>query len=72
MLEKIILETKDIQTDSITRLLDLSDTLMKSKPELTERTEELCLIDSAKISLEQSRLIHDLIINISEAIKGGK
>lgn len=72
MLEKIILETKDIQTDSITRLLELSDTLMKCKPEVTEKIEELCLIDSAKITLEQSRLIHDLIINISDAIKGGK
>ena len=72
MLEKIILETKDIQTDSIVRLITLSDTLMKCKPEVAEKIEELCLIDSAKVSLEQSKLIHNLIINISEAIKGGK
>lgn len=72
MLEKILLEQKDIQTDSIAKLLELYEYLMASKPEPKEEMKPSCFIDSAKYGLEQSMLIHDLIINISEAIKGGK
>lgn len=72
MLESIIREQKDIQIDSIGRLLELASYLTNAKPELGERIEETCFVDTAKTTLEQARTIHDLIINISEIIKGGK
>lgn len=72
MLEEIVKEQRELQVDSIGRLLELSGFLTTDKPLPTEKIEENCFIDMAKNSLEQSRLIHDLIINITEMIKGGK
>ncbi len=71
MLEEIVKEQREIQVDSIGRLLELTYFLTNSKPEQVDRIEENCFIDISKNSLEQSRLIHDLIINLSEVIKGG-
>ncbi len=72
MLEEIVKEQRELQVDSIGRLLELGGFLTNAKPEPTEKIEETCFVDMAKNSLEQSRLIHDLIINISEIIKGGR
>lgn len=72
MLEEIIKEQRELQIDSIGRLLQLSNFLINNNTEPTEKVEENCLVDTAKVNLERSRLIHDLIINISEIIKGGK
>lgn len=72
MLEEIVKEQRELQVDSIGRLLELNGFLTTEKPVPIERIEENCFIDMAKNSLEQTRLIHDLIINISEIIKGGK
>lgn len=72
MLEEIVKEQRELQVDSIGRLLELSGFLTTEKPLPVEKIEESCFIDVAKNSLEQSRLIHDLIINISEMIKGGR
>lgn len=71
MLEEIVKEQREIQVDSIGRLLELTYFLTNAKPEQVDRIEENCFIDIAKNSLEQSRLVHDLIINLSEVIKGG-
>lgn len=72
MLEEIVKEQREIQVDSIERLLELGGFLTNAKPEPVERVDESCFMDMVKNSLEQSRLIHDLIINLSEVIKGGK
>ena len=72
MLEEIIKEQRELQVDSIGRLLELHKFLINKDPKPIDRIEETCFTDMAKNSLEQTRLIHDLIIDISEIIKGGK
>ncbi len=72
MLEEILKEQKDVQINSIGRLQDLGIVLNNINPENGEKVEEHSLIDVAKTNLERSRMIHNLIINISEIIKGGK
>lgn len=71
MLEKLVVEEKEIQNDTIERLLGLSKIYMDSNPELEKEEKENCILDTAKLNVEKAKLIHDLVINLSNAIQGG-
>lgn len=71
MLEKIILEEKEIQADTIERLLSLGKALTNVEPNLEKEESNGCLVDIAKLNLQKARLINDLVINLSDTIQGG-
>lgn len=72
MLEKIVLEEKEIQGETIERLLGLSKIFMNSAPEIDKEEKESCILDTANLNLAKSKLIRDLVVNLSTTIQGSK
>lgn len=72
MLEEIIMKEKEIQQDTIDRLLNLNRVLTGNEAEVEKEEKNVCLMDVASMNLRKAELIHDVIINISGVIQGGR
>lgn len=70
MLKELMEEQKTIELESIGRLMDLEKFLTSENKEIEAQGSEECMADVMKLNLERSKIIHDLIINISRIIKG--
>lgn len=72
MLEEIVKEQKDIQIDTLKRLQELHKVLLGGVPNCDKEDKSDSIMENTKSNLERTRFIHDLVINIQEAIQGGK
>lgn len=73
MLEKIILEEKEIEQETIDRLLNLIKVLNGNESDLEKESNgKSNILGIAEINLAKSKLILDLVNNISDLVQGGK
>lgn len=72
MLEEIIMKEKEIQQDTIDRLLNLNKVFTGNEAGVEKEEKNVCLMDVASTNLRKAELIHDVIINISGVIQGGR
>ena len=72
MLEEIIMKEKKIQQDTIDRLLNLNKVLTGNEVGVEKEEKNVYLMDVASMNLRKAELIHDVIINISGVIQGGR
>ena len=73
MLEEIIMKEKEVEQDTLDRLLNLKKVLTGNNPEpVKEEKAKNCLMDEVSDNLQKSQIIHDLVIDISTSIQGGR
>ena len=72
MLEKLAFEIKSTNTETISNLLSILKVLGGSNTDEIKESNETCIMETLSNDLEQSKLIHDLVINLSNMIQGGK
>lgn len=73
MLEEIIMKEKEVQQDTLDRLLNLNKVLTGNEGDpVKEERANNCLMDDAQTNLRKAQIIHDLVINISDIIQGGR
>lgn len=73
MLEEIIMKEKEVEQDTLDRLLNLKKVLTGNNPEpVKEEKTKNCLMDEVSDNLQKSQIIHDLVIDISSSIQGGR
>lgn len=72
MLEEIIKEQKEIQIDTLKRLQELHRGLLNNVPNCDKEDKSDSIIENAKSNLERTKFIQALVMNIQEAIQGGK
>ena len=73
MLEEIIMKEREVQQDTLDRLLNLNKVLTGNNPD-PEKEEKVknCLMDEAQDNLIKAQVIHDLVIKISDVVQGGR
>lgn len=72
MIEKLAFEIKSNNAETICNLLSILKVLGGSNTDEVKVINETCIIETLSNDLEQSKLIHDLVINLSNMIQGGK
>ena len=73
MLEEIIMKENEVEQDTLDRLLNLKKVLTGNNPEpVKEEKTKNCLMDEVSDNLQKSQIIHDLVIDISSSIQGGR
>lgn len=72
MTEKLAFEIKSNNAETICNLLSILKVLGRSNTDEVKEINETCIIETLSNDLEQSKLIHDLVINLSNMIQGGK
>ena len=73
MLEEIIMKEKEVEQDTLDRLLNLKKVLTGNNPEpVKDEKTKNCLMDEVSDNLQKSQIIHDLVIDISSSIQGGR
>lgn len=72
MIEKLAFEIKSNNAETICNLLSILKVLGRSNTDEVKEINETCIMETLSNDLEQSKLIHDLVINLSNMIQGGK